>query len=392
MVLSRPSRPRSASQSADATVLAQRAWIEIDLAALSHNIQQLKGWLAPGCELMAVIKADAYGHGVSAIAPTALAAGATRLAVATSQEGVELRQLGITAPILVLGAVNQPAEIEQLLAFDLEPTLCTPQQALTFSETLSRRHRTLAVQLNIDTGMSRLGTDWQSALNFVQFVDQLPQLQIAGLYSHFATADDSDSHFMTVQHARFKAVITQLRAANLCPPCLHIANSAATLCDRALHYDQVRVGLALYGLAPAPHLRDRLDLRAILQVRARITQVKTIAPNTGVSYGHKFVSARPVKVAVVGIGYADGVPRLLTQKLSVLLRGEKITQIGAITMDQLMIDVTHLGNVQPGEVVTLLGQDGEQSIGAEDWAEAIGSISWEILCSFKQRLPRLYRS
>ncbi|NEO87740.1 MAG: alanine racemase [Spirulina sp. SIO3F2] len=392
MVLSRPPRPRSARQCADPTVLEQRAWIEIDLAALTHNIGQLKNWLAPGCKLMAVVKADAYGHGVSAIAPTALAAGASSLAVATSQEGIELRQLGITAPILVLGAVNQAAEIEQLLTFDLQPTLCTPQQALIFSETLSCRSQTLGVQLNIDTGMSRLGTDWQSALSFVQFVDQLPHLHIAGVYSHFATADEPDPHFMKVQHDRFKQMVTQLRAANLCPPCLHIANSAATLSDRTLHYDQARVGLALYGLAPAPHLRDRLSLRPILQVRARITQVKTIAPGTGVSYGHKFVSDRPVKVAVVGIGYADGVPRLLTHKLKVLLRGQKITQIGAITMDQLMIDVSHLENVQPGEVVTLLGQDGEQSIGADDWAEAIGSISWEILCSFKQRLPRIYRS
>ncbi|MGB0564703.1 MAG: alanine racemase, partial [Spirulinaceae cyanobacterium] len=297
----------------------QRAWVEINLAALRQNVTQLKGWLAPQTKLMAVVKADAYGHGVAAIAPVALAAGADRLAVATTQEGIELRQLGISAPILVLGAVNQPDEIQQIAAHDLQPTICTAQQALIFAETLGQRQQTLNVQLNIDTGMSRLGTDWRSALEFVQFVAQLPHLQIAGVYSHFATADEADPGFMAVQHDRFEQVITQLRATNLCPPCLHIANSAATLRDRALHYDQVRVGLALYGLSPAPQLSDRLPLEPILQVRARITQVKQIAPGTGVSYGHKFVSDRPVTLAVVGIGYADGVPRLLTQKLQVLL-------------------------------------------------------------------------
>ncbi|MEM8638383.1 MAG: alanine racemase [Cyanobacteria bacterium P01_G01_bin.54] len=393
MVLRPSPRPLAASP----TLPDQRAWVEINLAALRQNVVQLKGWLAPKTQLMAVVKADAYGHGVAAIAPAALAAGADRLAVATTQEGIELRHLGITAPILVLGAVNQLEEINQLAALDLQPTLCTAQQALIFSETLSQRQQlshqpqSLAVQLNIDTGMSRLGTDWRSALEFVQFVAQLPHLQITGVYSHFATADEVDPSFMQVQHERFCQVIAQLRAANLCPPLLHIANSAATLSDRALHYDQVRVGLALYGLSPAPHLRDRLPLEPILQVRARITQVKQIASGTGVSYGHKFVSDRPVTVAVVGIGYADGVPRLLTHKLKVLLRSQPVAQIGAITMDQLMIDVSHLDNVQPGEVVTLLGRDGNHTIGADDWAAAIGSISWEILCGFKRRLPRVYR-
>lgn len=372
------------------TMLNQRAWIEIDLNALAHNVRCLKQWIAPPTQLMAVVKADAYGHGVAAIASTALTAGADCLAVATTQEGIELRQLGVMAPILVLGAVNQPMEMRELVAADLLPTVCTPQQALTFSETVIDRAQPLPVHLNIDTGMSRLGTDWQNALEFVQFVSQLPQLYITGIYSHFATADEPDPSFIFEQHDRFAQVLTQLRAANLCPPCCHMANSAATLSDRAWHYDQVRVGLALYGIAPAPHLRDILPLKPILQVKARITQVKTIAAGTGVSYGHKFVSDRPTTIAIVGIGYADGVPRLLTHKLEVLLRGQKITQIGAITMDQLMIDVSGLDTVQPGEVVTLLGQDGDYAIGAEDWADAIGSISWEILCSFKKRLPRVY--
>jgi alanine racemase len=368
----------------------QRAWVEIDLAALTHNVQALKSLLRPGVRLMAVVKADAYGHGVSAIAQTAQQAGAAAFAVATTQEGIELRQAGIKAPILVLGAIHRVDEIAQLTVHDLQPTLCTPRHALHFSEVLTRFGRNLPVHLNIDTGMSRLGTWWPEALEFVRFVTQLPHLDIASVYSHFATADESDPQFMIAQHTRFEQLIAQLREQNLCPNCLHLANSAGTLSNAAYHYDQVRVGLALYGLSPAPHLRDRVALKPVMRVKARITQVKTIPPGTGVSYGHRFVSDQETPIAVVGIGYADGVPRLLSQKMAVLLREQRVRQIGAITMDQLMIDVSACPDVQPGDVVTLIGQEGDEHITADDWAGAIGSIAWEILCGFKQRLPRVY--
>ena len=174
-----------------------------------------------------------------------------------------------------------------------------------------------------------------------------------------------------------------------CPPLFHLANSAATLSNSSLHYDLVRVGLALYGLFPAPHLKRETKLKPVLQVRARITQVKSLPPLTGVSYGHQFHSERAIKVAVAAIGYADGVPRNLSNRLNVLLRGKLVRQIGAITMDQLMLDVSHFLDVQPGEVITLIGKDGDLEISADDWAKLLGTISWEVLCGFKHRLPRL---
>lgn len=373
-----------------ATMRRCRAWVEIDLGALRHNVQQLNRHLSAQTALMAVVKADAYGHGAVTVAQTALDAGARWLGVATVPEGVELREAGITAPILIMGAVNSAEEVDAIARWNLQPTLVSPKQALVFSEALSKvRASTLPVHLKIDTGMSRLGFPWQQAAEFVQFVQRLPHLHIASVYSHLATADDPDPTILQQQHQRYEAAIAQSASQFAHLPKRHLANSAATLAYPNLHYDMVRVGLALYGLYPAPHLRSTLPLRPVMQVKARITHLKEIQPGTGVSYGHTFVAQQPMRIAVVGIGYADGVPRSLSNQMSVLVNGNKVSQIGNITMDQLMIDVTDVPNLQEGSVVTLLGQDGDHTLTADHWATLAGTISWEILCSFKHRLPRI---
>ena len=363
-----------------------RAWVEIDREALANNVNQIKRLLSPQTELMAVVKADAYGHGAVRVAQTVLREGASWLAIATLAEGIELRQAGIDAPILILGATNTPAEVAAIAQWNLQPTLGNPQQALVFSETLAIE-QSLPVHLKLDTGMSRLGTLWNSATEFVGLVQQLPNLHIASIYSHLATADEPDPSVMQQQQKRFEEAIAQIRAMGISPR-LHFANSAATLADPRLHYDLVRVGLALYGLYPAPHLRSKLVLKPVLQVKARVTQVKTIPVGTGVSYGYTFMTNRETRLAVVGIGYADGVPRNLSNRLQVLIRGQLVPQVGAITMDQLMLDVSQIADLQAGEVVTLIG-NGAQEISADYWAAALGTISWEILCGFKNRLPRV---
>lgn len=370
-------------------IIRHRAWVEIDRTALAHNVQQLKQILAPQTELMAVVKADAYGHGAVRVAQIALQSGATWLATATLGEGIELREAGIAAPILLLGAINTPEEAIAIAQWKLQPTLCNPQQALVFSKTLTELKQTLPVHLKLDTGMSRLGMPWEQAVEFVQLVRQLSHLNIASIYSHLATADDPDGTVMQLQHQRFQTAITRLKAQGIVPPRLHLSNSAATLSDRKLHYDLVRVGLALYGLYPASHLQEKVDLKPVLQVKARVTQVKIIPPGTGVSYGYQFISDREMPIAIVGIGYADGIPRNLSNRLQVSLRGQLVPQIGAITMDQLMLDVSSIPDLQVGEVVTLIGKDGKTSISADDWAKSLDTISWEILCSFKHRLPRV---
>ena len=370
-----------------------RAWVEIDLAALAHNVRTLKALLPVGTDLMVVVKADAYGHGAVTVAEQALQAGGTWLGVATVPEGIELRQAGINAPILVMGAVNDPAEVRAIADWQLQPTIVNPQQALIFSETLAaysqRSAVPMPVHLKLDTGMSRLGFSWQRAVEFARFVQQLAHLEPVSLYSHLATADSPDPTVMRLQQQRFEQAIAALKQADLLPPRLHLANAAAALSDPALHYDMVRVGLATYGLYPAPHLRAAAELKPVLAVKARITHLKTIAPGTGVSYSHKFVAQQSMQIAIVGIGYADGVPRVLSNQMQVVVNGQRVNQIGAITMDQLMLDVSNLQSVRAGDVVTLLGPAGGHTLSADHWADMANTISWEILCGFKHRLPRI---
>ncbi|MBT9317316.1 alanine racemase [Leptothoe spongobia] len=367
-----------------------RAWVEINLDAIQHNVCQFRRLLRPTTDLMAVVKADAYGHGAVAVARAAVSAGATWLGVATVPEGIELRQAGLNVPILVMGALHHADEVRALARWQLQPTIVTPKQALVFAEALSDACLPLPVHIKLDTGMSRLGFDWQRAVEFVEFVAGLPALQITNLYSHFATADEADETEMRRQHERFKRAIAMLQRHNRLPARLHLANTAATLSDAAaLQYDMVRIGLGLYGLAPSPHLKAVLNLKPALEVKARITHLKPIAAGAGVSYGHRFVAEHPMTIAVVGIGYADGIPRLLSNQMHVLIGDECVRQIGAITMDQLMLDVSDIHGLKEGDIVTLLGASPSHQLTADAWANWVGTISWEILCGFKHRLPRI---
>ena len=364
-----------------------RAWVEVDLSAIKHNIHQLKSLLTSPTELMAIVKADAYGHGAIDVSQVAIASGAAWLGVATIPEGIQLRRAGITAPVVVLGATNAVDEIKAIAEYRIQPTICNSKQALIYHEVLSSMGEQIPVHLKIDTGMSRLGVNWQEAIAFIKLVQHLPNLEIMSVYSHFATADDYDREFMQLQSQRFKQVIGDLKSEGIYPPRIHICNTAAMLCDRQIHYDIVRTGLGIYGLYPAPHLKNLVDLRPALTVKARITQVKEITAGTSVSYGRSFIAPQDMKMAIVAIGYADGIPRGLSNRIRVAVNGQKVAQIGTITMDQCAIDVTHVPNVNLGDEVTFLGGDSENT--ADDWANLLGTISWEILCGFKHRLPRI---
>ena len=402
----------------------QRAWVEIDRSALKHNVRQIKSLLAANTTIMAVVKADAYGHGAIEIARTVIAEGVEWLAVATVTEGIELRTAGIIAPILILGGVNSDVQVQAIVQWQLTPTICTVSQAIIVSnaivklqsDSVSQRLKSplvmqspparttltksysqspdftrpsLTVHLKLDTGMSRLGTDWQQAVDFFDRVNRLPHLQIGGLYSHLATADEIDQTVMEMQLDRFQKALAAIAAAGYVLPLLHLANSAGILVSDRLHYQLVRPGLILYGICPAPHLRSSIDLQPVLSVRARIAQVKDIVAGTGVSYGYRYIADRDIRLAVVEIGYADGIPRRLSNQMQVAIRGQLVPQIGSITMDRIMLDVSQIPDLQVGEIVTILGQDGTIGITADDWADRLGTISWEILCGFKHRLPRI---
>ena len=372
-------------------VSRQRAWIEVSPTAISSNARALCQLIGPA-KLMAVVKADGYGHGAVSVARAALNGGACSFGVATLAEGVELRRAGITAPVLVLGNLTQPEELRSCLRWQLMPTISGMREALLCHNLARAAGRSLAVQLKLDTGMTRLGVDWPAGIHLAGALSNLEGIELAGVYSHLAWADadpGQDDGLTALQLDRFQTVLRNLARQGLAVGCRHLANSAGTLRDPRLHFDLVRVGLALYGHAPAPHLAAVVPLQPALQLKARITLVRNVGSGVGVSYGHRFRTSRPSRLAVVSIGYADGIPRLLSNRLEVLHAGRRLPQVGAITMDQLVIDATDASDLEVGSVVTLLGEDGDQRITAEDWSQRCGTIPWEILCGFKHRLPRL---
>ena len=370
----------------------QRAWVEVNEAALEANARSLCRSLAPGSALMAVVKADGYGHGAVPVARAAAAGGAHCFGVATLQEGVELRQAGLQQPVLVLGNLTHPDELRACLHWQLMPTLSGMREALLCQNLAAGSGRAMAVHLKLDTGMARLGAPWQEGQRLVEAIAALEAVELAGLYSHLADADAPGAGLDPLtqrQQQHFDAVLSGLHQAGLPSGCRHLANSAGTLRSPGLHYDLVRVGLALYGHRPAAHLGGELALQPAMQVRARVSLIRTVSAGVGVSYGHRFTTARPSRLAVVGIGYADGVPRLLSNRLQVLFQGRPVLQVGAITMDQLVLDATDVPELDQGAVVTLLGEDGGARIDPLAWSEPCGTIPWEILCGFKHRLPRL---
>ncbi|WP_255097647.1 MULTISPECIES: alanine racemase [Synechococcus] len=367
----------------------QRAWVEINREAITQNTSRIIASLAADCQLMAVVKADGYGHGAVTVAQAALKGGASSFGVATLAEAIELRQAGIKQPVLVLGNLLEPEEFRCCLYWQLMPTISCLRQAQVANQVAATAGTALAVQLKLDTGMARLGAPWQEGPDLWQALGAMADLELHGLYSHLADADQAGSSQTDLQKQRFEQVLKQLGDIQQRPGFFHLANSAATLADRSLHYNQVRVGLAIYGHAPAAHLSQKLNLQAAMSVRARVTLIREVPSGVGVSYGHRFITKRPSRLAVLGIGYADGVARLLSGRMHVMAKGQRLPQVGNITMDQMVIDATDLPSLQEGEVVTLLGQGENDQIGPEIWSEACGTIPWEILCSFNHRLPRL---
>ena len=370
----------------------QRAWVEVSPQAIKENTQAIKGLLHESCDLMAVVKADGYGHGSETVAHAALSGGATSLGVATLQEGIDLRKEGIHCPILILGNLINTEDLESCLSWDLMLTLSSPKEAMLCQKLAEAQSKEVSVHVKVDTGMTRLGCDLENASSLVDLVQNLGNVCLKGIYSHLALADDENSAkselFSLQQKQRFDYVLSSLSPENR-NLCKHLANSAGTLRYKNFHLDMVRVGLALYGYSPIKKFRSNIVLQPALAVRARVTLIRDVPSGTGVSYGHNFKTKRLSRLAVVGIGYADGINRALSGKISVLIDGITYPQVGSITMDQMLIDITEKPNISVGAVVTLLGVDGPKSITPYQWSELSGSIPWEILCGFKYRLPRV---
>lgn len=361
-------------------------WAEIDLGAIRANVSTLADRVAPA-SLMAVVKADGYGHGAAPVARAALDAGATSLAVALVEEGLALRDAAIRAPILVLSEAP-PDAADAAVGGDLDLTVAAPAVVDAISRIRGERHA--RVHLKIDTGMHRMGCEPAAAVGLGQQIIG-HGLDFEGVWSHLAIADDPASPATSEQLARFEQVIGELRTAGLTWRSTHIANSAGGIAHPATRFDTVRCGIAIYGVAPSRDIEGDVPLRPALSLHSRVSAVRSVGAGESVSYGGLWTATRPTRMATVPIGYADGVRRELgLVGAEVLVRGTRCAIRGVVTMDQLMIEVPD--DVTTDDEVVLLGAQGGETIGAWDWADRLGTIAYEVLTGIGPRVPRRYRA
>ena len=374
------------------TVAGRPAWVEVDLDAVAHNVALLVERCRPAV-VCAVVKAGGYGHGAVPVARAALAAGAEWLAVALVDEGIELRSAGIDAPILVLSE-PRPVEMAVLVDHALVATLYTRAGIVAIAAVAAVRHTVVPVHLKVNTGMNRVGAAPADVVALARAIDTDPNLSLEALWTHCAVADEPDHPFTAEQLARFGAAIEALAAAGLRPPLLHAANSAAALTLPEARFDLVRVGIAIYGIAPSPALASVdavADLRSALSLHARVAHVKRVEAGERVSYGLRHEFEHEATVATVPLGYADGVARRLSAVGGeVLIRGRRHPIVGVITMDPFMVDCGD-DPVQVDDEVVLIGRQGDEVISANDWGERLGTIGYEVVCGIGPRVPRVYR-
>ncbi|MBA3944319.1 MAG: alanine racemase [Herpetosiphonaceae bacterium] len=362
-------------------------WLEIDLGAIAHNAEQLRHIVGAERKIMAVLKADAYGHGALPVARTVLQHGATHLAVATLGEAMALRNAGIGAPLLILG-YTPPWQVRDALRYNVELALWDAHVAREISIATEELQRTSRVHVKVDTGMARLGLALDEAPAFLHFLHDLPGIDVVGIFTHLATADSADPHFAQIQLRRFDAVLQDITAAGLRPPLVHAANSATILRYPQAYYDLVRPGICLYGLSPSNETPCPAGFRPALQFKTEIAQIKTLPAGAPVSYGATWQAPRPSTIATIPIGYADGFRRSPAWQ-AVLVNGRRAPITGRVCMDYTMIDITNIPGVRVGTEVVLIGPQGTDCITAEEVAGWLGTINYEVVAAILPRVPRL---
>ena len=367
------------------------AWAEVHTGLIQHNVAIIAERVAPA-QIWAVVKANAYGHGAVPVAHAALAAGATGLCVAIVDEGVALRRAGITAPILLLS--EQPAEMaEFIVGYQLTPTITTSRGAAVIGNLAAQQNRTVPVHIKVDTGMHRVGVAPEELRQLVSYMGSQPSLTIEGVYTHFAVADEPAHPANAHQLAAFNSVIADLAAIGVNPPLIHAANSAAALANPDARFNMVRLGIAMYGLQPGPGVADLcVGLIPAMSLKGRVSAVRWVKAGEGVSYGLRKPLPADSLIATVPIGYADGVPRTLgTTTIPVLLNGVPRTFAGTVTMDQVMLDCQQDSMVTVGDEVVFIGRQGDHVVTADQWAQATGTIGYEITCGIGSRVFRRYQ-
>jgi alanine racemase len=369
----------------------------VDLAALQHNFTAIRAFLQEDTkgtppDVIAVVKANAYGHGAERVALALEQAGAAMLACADIEEGVVLRRAGVHVPILVFGALSV-SDLDGLFEFALTPTISSPSAARAVQAAAAARGTTIGYHLKIDTGMNRLGFRHDNVARSLPPVIASPNLRLDAVFTHFASADVPESPLIDTQRERFERASGVAGELSKRPVRRHACNSAALLRDSRVWYDAVRPGLLLYGIVPPP-LATTIALRPVMSLTSRVTAVKGLRPGEGVGYGQRFEADSPRSIAIVPAGYADGLDARLGGRGAVLIRGHRVPIVGAVSMDMITVDVTGLDDVAPGDEVVILGAQGDESwqrLDAREMAAAIGTIPWEIVCRLGTRVERQYK-
>lgn len=365
-------------------------WAEIDLDKLAYNMREIRR-VAKSKDIIAVVKADGYGHGALDIAPTLLENGATRIAVAVLNEAVELRRGGIKAPIMILG-FTPPSFVDMLLRYDIEQTVYSYDLAKEISNMAKKKNKKAKIHIALDTGMGRIGfLPDDKNVEEVYKISKLPNIIIEGLYSHFSSADETDKNYTEIQLKKYNSFYDKLVQKGVKVNIRHIANSAAIIDLPESHFEAVRPGMILYGYYPSEEVfKEKIHLKPVMTLKTNIVHIKNLPAGEYISYGRKFKTTRESVIATLPVGYADGYTRLLFEKAKVIINGSFVPVVGRICMDQCMVDVTDLKDVKLGDEVILMGEQGELKFNADDIAKLMGTINYEVTCMISKRVPRVY--
>ncbi|CAM2883168.1 alanine racemase [Hathewaya histolytica] len=365
-------------------------WAEVNLDNLIHNIREIRK-ISKSKEIMAVVKADAYGHGAIGLASVLLENGANSLAVAVLSEAIELRKYGVDCPILILG-FTPPSFIDEILKYDIEQTIYSYDFAEELSRVAKIKNKTAKIHIAVDTGMGRIGyLKDEKSIEEVVKISRLPNIKIVGVFSHFSSADEEDKDYTKLQIDRFNWFCEKLINKGVDIGKRHISNSAGIIDLEDQHLEVVRPGIILYGYYPSSEVKkERISLKPVMSLKTNVVHIKKVKAEEYIGYGRVFKTEKDSIIATLPVGYADGYSRLLTGKARVLIKGEVAPVVGKICMDQCMIDVTHIKDIKVGEEVILIGESGNNKITAEEIGELIGTMSYEILCILGKRVPRVY--
>ena len=364
-------------------------WVEIDLNALRHNLLAIRKWVGPQIKILGIVKADAYGHGDYEVSRVLLNNGVEMLGIAILEEGIQLRDKGIKAPLLLLGGIFEE-QIDTVIQYGLTPTIYDLKLAEVLSKRAYYSNTIMKVHVYVDTGMGSIGVRHDKAVEFVKFAKNLKNILIEGIYTHCSSSDEKDSAFTNLQIKRFRDVLDALDASKACIPLRHMANSGAILGYPEAYFTMVRPGLSLYGLYPSADVSRDIGIRPVMSFKTRIIHIKDMESGDVVGYDRAYRITKPTRVATLPMGYADGYNRLLSNQGEVIIRSKKASIIGRVCMDQCFVDVTNIKDVSVGDEVVLYGRQAQESIPIESIAKQLNTIPYEVTCSISKRVPRIY--